>query len=615
MRRLLPASLLVLIVSGVTIALVVPEVLWREWFKEIAASALYVQNWLLAANAVDYLGADNSASPAQHYWSLSVEEQFYIATPLLIVAALAIAKRLKSVDRLLVIRWVVVAITAASFVYSVVLLAIDPKLAYFATTGRAWEFGAGGLLAMWVARSEAAPNVRSAASWGGLVLIAVSVFGFTSQTPFPGAAAAVPVVGTLLVIWAGVPRSRFGPGRLLTLPPVTWLGDVSYSFYLWHWPAIVLLPFIVGTALNGPLRLTILGASIVLAWLTKKFVEDPFRKSRVLTRRRPALSIAVWSLVSVMVVGASGAAYSVAQRTSDESAQAVTSAVTGNARCVGADAITDRSCSRPYGVTKLTNPAFARTDIGKGVGTADSCKQLLDSARVIKCKIGDTEHPTKTIALIGDSHAGQLMEALDLYGKRNHIEVITFVKTVCAGTGAEGVASATLGTPSAVASCTEWGRAALAAIAADPRVSTVLFANYTSLYLAGRAFTAADLESAWNPLKDAGKAVIAFRDFPNGGPQNVPECVADNLGTYDPCAVEKADALLDPAKDPMMIAARETPGVGVIDLTDILCDQTKCHDVVGGLIVYFDTEHLTSAFSKTLASELATRIERALTAG
>ncbi|MES2170923.1 MAG: acyltransferase, partial [Actinomycetota bacterium] len=277
-RRLLPASLLVLVASGVATVLLVPQVLWSEWFKELTASAAYVQNWLLSINAVDYLGADSGPSPSQHYWSLSVEEQLYIIWPLVLVIIVALAGRTRTRAINLTIGVVLVAATVASFIYSVWDVAVDPAAAYFVTPARAWEFGAGGLLAYfaWLP-GRGRLHLRTAAVWLGLAMILLSVLLYTAKTPFPGATALVPVIGTLLVIWADQPGTRWSPRVVLSIRPVIWIGDISYSLYLWHWPLIILIPAATGRDLSTLERFGIVLVSIVLAWFTKRFVEDPVR--------------------------------------------------------------------------------------------------------------------------------------------------------------------------------------------------------------------------------------------------------------------------------------------------------------------------------------------------
>ncbi len=616
-RRLLPASLLVLVVSGVATYLFVPQVLWSEWFKELTASAAYVQNWLLATNAVDYLGADSGPSPSQHYWSLSVEEQLYIVWPLALVVIVALfgAARKRAVH--IAIGVVLVVATLASLAYSIWDVAVDPAAAYFVTPARAWEFGAGGLLAYfaWLPGRRML-QLRTLAVWLGLAMIVAAVFLYSSTTPFPGATALLPVLGTLLVIWGDLPHTRWSPAVLLSMRPVTWIGDISYSLYLWHWPLIVLIPAATGTDLTMLERLLIVVVAVVLAALTNRFVEDPVRQSRPLLTRPAWVSLVACLGATVLVIGGGGASYEHVQSQILASGERIGAAVdSSTSNCIGAPAVLPGSgCTRPYAVTSLTNTAFAATDIGKGVQQTDSCKQTLNDSTVITCKVGDTTRPATIVALVGDSHMGQWVEALDAYGKSHSTQYVTYIKTLCAGTGADGVTSPN-GLAASISSCTVWGRSVLRAVAKDPAISTVVFADFTQTYLTtssvpgSRMITSGDFISAWEPLVAAGKKVVALRDTPNAGFVNVPQCVAIHRSQYDPCTTARTKALLSPAKDPLVTAAGKVPGVSLADPTSVFCGPTTCHSVIGGLVVFFDDTHMTATFSRTMSNVIGSALD------
>lgn len=292
-RRLLPAAFTVLAACFVMTAVWVPKALWQQTFSEIAASAAYGVNWVLALNSVDYQASGNSASIVQHYWSLSVEEQFYILWPLLIVGALALAAAFsrrklfgaaaseKRNSRAILIMLAVVV--ALSFTVSVVLSYQRQSFAYFITPTRAWEFAAGGLLVFVSTKRPAAVSanrwnqIRLGASWLGLAAVAYSALRFDDKTVFPGYLALVPVVGAALIIWAGTVDHSWSPMVLGSFAPVQWVGTLSYSMYLWHWPLVVVYPLVRGFTPDIRGGIAILAATILLAAATKYFVEDPVR--------------------------------------------------------------------------------------------------------------------------------------------------------------------------------------------------------------------------------------------------------------------------------------------------------------------------------------------------
>jgi peptidoglycan/LPS O-acetylase OafA/YrhL len=303
-RRLLPASLLVLAVTLVGSRLVAPETQWENTARQARAAVLYVVNWLLARDAVDYLAAENAPSPVQHFWSLSVEEQFYFVWPVLILVlgALARATRRKPLP---VVLGGLVVLVAASLAYSVYDTRTNPAAAYFVTPTRMWELGVGGLLATYtlLRPGRLRPWAATPFAWVGLVAVGWAAATYSGETPFPGWQAAMPVLGTAAVIAAQPPTEPgqrwLSPGPLLALPPVQWLGDISYSVYLWHWPLIVLVPDATGHALTWPERGGILAATLLLAWLTKLYVEDRFRATRwgVPLRKPFALAAAAMAVV------------------------------------------------------------------------------------------------------------------------------------------------------------------------------------------------------------------------------------------------------------------------------------------------------------------------------
>jgi peptidoglycan/LPS O-acetylase OafA/YrhL len=312
-RRILPAAIVVLFAVSIATILLVPQRMWSSWFREFIASALYYQNWLLLGDSQNPARDDLRSSPVQHFWSLSVEEQFYLAWPLLLILALWITTRWRA-NRVVVLAVVLGSVTAATLVYCIAATAADHNVAYFSTLTRAWEFGVGGLLALFAARpGEGRARLRSTVSWIGLAMIFVPIVMFDTPEIFPGIIVAVPVAGTLAVIWAGMPRTAWSPARIAGLRPVQWLGDISYSLYLWHWPIFMFVPYLTGAPSPAWLMAILVAVSITVAGLSKRYIEDPFRRPGNLLNRRPALLLGGIVVALALVVGTGAVAPGVAR--------------------------------------------------------------------------------------------------------------------------------------------------------------------------------------------------------------------------------------------------------------------------------------------------------------
>ena len=304
-RRILPAATLVTIATIVASAIWLSAVDLLAVVKDALWATFFAANIHFAAVGTDYFAQEEPPSPLQHYWSLSVEEQFYLVWPALLLVLVLLARG-RGLPRRLVFG-VLLTITVASFAWSVVYTSSDPIAAYFSTTARAWELGLGALAAL-VATSVAGrlPGlVRGLLCGAGLVLIGVACVAYGESTPFPGSAAAVPVVGSALVLLAGATAGPQPlPMRALGVLPMRVVGDWSYSLYLWHWPVLIIAARQVDGDLGFWRTLACVVVVFVLSALTYRLVEQPFRSPvRFPTGRALALYPAA---VAVVVAGAAG---------------------------------------------------------------------------------------------------------------------------------------------------------------------------------------------------------------------------------------------------------------------------------------------------------------------
>lgn len=411
-RRLLPASMLVLVVTAAAVFLWVPRIHWPQILREVAASTLYCENWQLAHDAVDYLAAESVQSPVQHYWSLSTEEQFYLIWPLLIVLAVLLARRVRRFDPLTAVRVALGVVVLVSFAYSIYETSANSAAAYFVTPTRAWEFGSGALLAtMPELGRTAGDRLRALVSWLGLLLIGAAAFLLSTTTPFPGYAAALPVAGTVCVIWAGAPRPRWSPLGLMKLAPVQTLGNWSYSVYLWHWPAIVVIVLATGEQMTWSVKLVVIAGVVVLAALTKRFVEDPVRFSGLWRERglwpQYAAGGAAMAMVLALVLG--GTIW--LDRSSAANSNRLEQLLAQQTPCLGANAmIAGTACADSSTLSQELFPEMAV--LTKDTANAYECYDQEPGAHLTPCGLGSHRTDAMKVALVGDSHAAMLIPAL-----------------------------------------------------------------------------------------------------------------------------------------------------------------------------------------------------------
>ncbi|WP_166404685.1 acyltransferase family protein [Labedella endophytica] len=608
-RRLLPAALIVTLATAIGTVLVLPVQNWPQISRELVAATFYVENWVLAADSVDYLAQNaNIASPVQHYWSLSVEEQFYLVWPLLVIGSLVLVARVRRGLPLRRVLAVVFAlVVTASLVHSIVLTAVDPGPAYFATTTRAWEFGAGGLLALTTVGRRPTPIVRRGLSILGLVLIAATLLTFTEATPFPGSAALLPVVGTLLVIVAGTAEGPLGTAGVFRLRPVQWLGAVSYSLYLWHWPVIVLTAAAVEAELGTVTRVALLLVSLVLGWLTKVLVEDPARAWRLLADARPRRTLAAVALALVPVLGVSLVVGGVATARIDAERDRVEAAASGDLDCFGAAALIEDGCSTAAVTGDLIPSVIAAPS--DDVNTPE-CWSRSNESQLKVCSFGpDADAADVSIALVGDSHSNQYLAAVQQLADDRGWAVDVIGKTGCIWTEATQVNDVTW-----LASCDEWKTSLDDYLVGSSYDAIVTSASAESpIDAAGgdvESTTVDGFVDAWTPVAAGGTAIVVIRDNPHTR-EDYLECIDDDPATAaDRCAVPLEDAF--PFFDGLSDAASATPGASVVDFTPYFCIDDRCPPVIGGSIVYRDPGHLTSTYTRSLSPLLGDAIEAAI---
>ena len=611
-RRLMPAAVLVLTVTWLGSLLLLPTTRLVDTAQQVRAAAVYLQNWLLAADSVAYLKSDDAASPVQHFWSLAVEEQFYLAWPLLFVVAGVVAFRLSLrpgvrgalETRVVAGRRVALVLAAAvvvvSLAVSVRLTATDASAAYFVTPTRVWELGLGGVLALLPTAVTARVARVGMLGWAGLVVVIVSAFTLDGSAAFPGAVALWPVIGTVLLLAAGSSRARLGPARVLSAGPAVALGDISYSLYLWHWPLIVFWTTWTGRP-AGPLDgAAVLVAALLLSTATKRYVEDGVRTSpafRGSARRSLALLLAIVVPVALTTVWLGG-------RPTD-------SAVSADASHPGA-AVLAGAVTAPSGVEAIPSLERAQHDYGAyGSGPGGCQSEQADAAETL-CYFGDLTHPTRTVALVGDSVAATWFDDLAAMAQERHWRLVTDLHSLCPWSATLANTPYTADTP--YVSCHTWGQRVLKTMITEVRPDVVVTSArpvvgtpaHPKAGPAAFAELGDGMAAYWRGLGRHGIEVAAVREPPEMG-LDVPDCLSRPGAQPADCSVPAATAVL--AETPVLVAARALgDAVTLIDLNRYICGPQVCEAVVGNVVVYIDQHHLTTTYASTIRPYLERRL-------
>lgn len=564
-RRILPAALAVIVLTVAAAVALQPPVLVVGTLREAAAAALYVPNLLLAYDKRNYF-SETAPSPLQHYWSLGVEEQFYLLWPLAILLAFRILGRSQ--------RGLLAALaltTALSLMLSVYLTPKNDLWAFFGLPTRVWEFGFGGLLAVAVSASPRLIDARAVGllGWFGIALILGAIYEFDSQTAWPSWLAAIPVLGTALVIFGCTGSSQLSPRALLSLPPLLFIGLISYSMYLVHQPLLVIAQEAVGLdhRLPGKATLALGLAAIPLGWLVYHYIERPCRGARLRNGRGkdPALIIAV--TVSVVLAAAASAAIPVLRnRPLDGGITATASALERYPR--GTSVVPSNLEPSLWDVGKDNEPGIV----------AQGCHASRGESVPKPCSTGDNPR-APTVALLGDSHAANFYPAFAKLARAGDIRLRTMTKGDCQ----------TVATTSEKAECTHWRERVLSILNDDPPDIMVL-GNH-SFKLRGWEQS---LRASLDRLPKQSRTVV-IADTPTMA--STPAiCLSAHLRSADACDRPR-DAALNRANR----EAERKLGLKVLDVTDFMCNPDYCPPIIGNLLVYRDSGHLTEPFSQALA--------------
>ena len=582
-RRLLPAALVAVALISLVGLLLAAPLDRSELAADGAASALSLAN-MRFIGSVDYFAATTSPSPFLHFWSLSVEEQFYLVWPALIVL---LTWRGGSSRRLIVALLIGVV---ASFALSIWLTDTSPARAFYLLPTRVWQLGVGGLLALVGVMGTS--RGAGALAWAGLAAVAVAGVALTAEMPYPGLAALLPTAGAVALLYGGGAPS--GPVRLLAAAPLRFLGKISYSLYLWHWPLLVLPLMFLERALTGVEIVASVAVAIGVSWLSWRFVEQPFRYG---DRSRRATS---WSAIRVGVAGI----LSVALFTQGLAAALPSSAVAvqPTPSPSGSPVASDGPITLPADLTPSL--ASARDDEERLRG--DGCLAFERVTTPPNCVYG-VKGSAITIALVGDSHASHWFPAIEAIALERGWRLLTFVKVSCSFTT---LVQRNLALKREYRECTAFNEATVARLNQIKPALTIIVNRRTFRPIQENITSALAGAALGEMVARIPGATAILVDTPDPG-RDVPACLSKHPSDIRACLFTQDDADNREIGIAERVAA-DVSGARLIDLTANICTEWPCSPISGSVLIYRDEDHMTATFSRSLAAPLGVEIAKLL---
>ena len=591
-RRLLPASSLVLIATLILARIMLPPLGWPDVASAGRATALYGVNIYFASNGTDYL-ANSSASPFQHYWSLSLEEQFYLAWPLFLIFLLSRRRRRKYQ-----VFAVVAVLVSVSFVLSVVITHLAQPIAFFLLPTRAWELGVGALIAL---REEQASQLvrrvsRRLVRVSGLVLIVATALVISEGTTFPGWVAALPVLGAALVIMSAIaPRTESGSNRsLLHWGPLQQTGNLSYSIYLWHWPLFTLPQMYDDSPASLAERLVLLLGSVVLGYLTYHWVEIPSQRFRI---QRPAGILATAALLTAMSVAACSLTAVMPRLDGGRTTQAWPRGESPE------DSPTISS------VPRNLRPSLIDAAQDMPDSYADGCHASQTQASPKVCWYGPDSSP-RSVVLFGDSHAAQWLPAFESLSATLNFRLLSLTKSACPSLEAE---AENRQLNREYWECDEWRSKALTIIRNESPDLVVISNYYQEILVSNGKSAAATWATALTGVIAAlpkTSRVLVLGDTPDW--KTAPAvCASGNLHDVASCTAPTRQVtnrmLTDVERETAL-----TTGSSYINPVNWICPNQRCPVIAWNTLIYRDNHHLTATYSRELSGVLTSPIRKLL---
>jgi peptidoglycan/LPS O-acetylase OafA/YrhL len=596
-RRILPAASLAIVVILAFAAFIAAPLDLASIAVDATASGLFVGNLLFAARATDYF-ASSTPSPFLHYWSLGVEEQFYLVWPLLLVVAF----RVRQVYR------IAATLCLGSLALSIALTPVQAPWAFYSLPTRAWQLGLGALLALYGPALARLPSLPIAVGgWLGLLFLGIASLTLDPTSGYPGLAALLPTTGVALVVLAT--GRRGGPGPLLAFAPLRILGRISFSLYLYHWPVLVLASIAFGE-LSTALRWSFVGLSIVIAAASWRLVEQPFRRARGLLRGpRRSLGLAASAIcvvgVAAQLVGLSGAP-SVAARgdgsvsevvlpLEGDTIQGARSSVAPPPAVAAVVEMVASAAPAASSVPRELRPRLvdARNDVD-GLNER-GCGLSLAGTQPPLCQLGAADDRHADTA-VGDSHAAQWFPALEAIAKQRRWRLLPFTKDSCIFLDMRIIS---LNLEREYSDCARWREKVVSALQrARPDLVVVSSSRWVHPVDPADADPERQADAMVRLLKALPSRLAVIADTPLSA-QDVPACLSRRDRTVEACGTPRSYALTAHLARDRRVA--DGLAAVLIDPSEWLCGPAVCPAVIDWTIAYRDDHHLTATMARRLA--------------
>ena len=576
MRRLLPNACLTL-AAILTLSAATQSSLTHPLVAgSVMAATLYFANLHFAARDLDYFADTEAPDPVMHFWSLSVEEQFYIVWPLLLAAFARLARS----NPLRLVMWLTAGVWVVSLSASLIAVHISQPLAFYHGEMRAWQLATGGLVALIEPACRALPGrLRDVIAWLGMAGMSASILLFTDGLLYPGGWALLPTLSAAAVVVGARPEACWlSPSRALAVAPLQWVGDRSYSLYLWHWPALAYAPLLMPSSPWATPVALLAGGAVAIA--TYEWVETPIR-----TGNLPAFLSERSRWVGLTAAGAAIAAVLI----------------------LCGVLIHPAWYENRAALALSTHLKKVVADRGRNI--KEHCNRTFEQTDQPLCAYGDVT-AKRTAVLFGDSHAAQWFTPLDKVARENGWRLLAWTKSACP---AAEISIWHRRLHKAFTECDVWRENVLERLTGGERPDLVLIASFTESASAvldastGRMLGQSDGEAAWRTgfaatigrLQAAGIRTVVIADTPRADPRYL-DCLAAGGGRR----CDRRRSLAIPAVRPDLLAAADVD-TQVLNLDDRICRGSTCPVVLDGRVVYRDRHHVTASFSATLADAFA----------